>query len=68
MDILNRKSKSVVVVVLLFYGPSTLFVTFRVLSVNLCTLFLGKPPRQSQLQGARLTTALLESAEGREWP
>ena len=30
----------------LFYGPSTHFRSFRALSVNLATLFLGKPPRQ----------------------
>ena len=33
-------------VVLVFYGPSTLFRSFRTRSVNLSTLFLGKPPRQ----------------------
>ena len=32
-------------VVLVFYGPSTLFRSFRARSVNLSTLFLGKPPR-----------------------
>ena len=31
------------VVVLWFYGPSTLFRSFQVWSVNLSTLFLGKP-------------------------
>ena len=36
----------VVVVVLVFYGPWTHFRSFRVRSVNLSTLFLGKPPRQ----------------------
>ena len=36
----------VVVVVLVFYGPSTLFRLFRVRTVNLSRLFLGKPPRQ----------------------
>ena len=30
----------------LFYGPSTHFRSFRARSVNLATLFLGKPPRQ----------------------
>ena len=30
----------------LFYGPSTHFRSFRAWSVNLATLFLGKPPRQ----------------------
>ena len=30
----------------LFYGPSTHFRSFRTGSVNLATLFLGKPPRQ----------------------
>ena len=34
-------------VVLVFYGPSTLFRSFRARSVNLSTLYLGKPPRQS---------------------
>ena len=29
-----------------FYGPSTLFRSFRARSVNLATLYLGKPPRQ----------------------
>ena len=33
-------------VVLVFYGPSTLFRSFWARSVNLSTLFLGKPPRQ----------------------
>ena len=36
----------VVVVVLVLYGPSTLFRSFRARSVNLSTLFLGKPSRQ----------------------
>ena len=31
---------------LIFYNPSTLFRSFQVQSVNLATLFLGKPPRQ----------------------
>ena len=35
-----------VVVELVFYGPSTHFRSFRARSVNLATLFLGKPPRQ----------------------
>ena len=30
----------------LFYGPSTHFRSFWARSVNLATLFLGKPPRQ----------------------
>ena len=30
----------------LFYGPSTHFRSFRAWSVNLATLFLGKPPKQ----------------------
>ena len=30
----------------LFYGPSTHFRSFWVRSINLATLFLGKPPRQ----------------------
>ena len=33
-------------VVLVFYGPSTIFRSFRARSVNLSTLYLGKPPRQ----------------------
>ena len=33
-------------VVLVFYGSSTHFRSFRARSVNLATLFLGKPPRQ----------------------
>ena len=33
------------VVVLVFYGPSTHFRSFRARSINLSTLFLGKPPR-----------------------
>ena len=36
----------VVVVLFLFYGPSTHLRSFRARSVNLATLFLGKPPRQ----------------------
>ena len=36
----------VVVVVLVFYDPSTRFMSFRVRSVNQSTLFLGKQPRQ----------------------
>ena len=39
-------SKNVVVVELVFYSPSTHFRPFRAWSVNLATLFLGKPPRQ----------------------
>ena len=35
-----------IVVVLVFYGPSTLLRSFRVRSVNLSTLFLGKLPRR----------------------
>ena len=34
------------VAVLVFYGHSTHFRTFRARSVNLVTLFLDKPPRQ----------------------
>ena len=37
---------SVDLVVLVFYGPSTHFRSFRVRSINLATLFLRKPPRQ----------------------
>ena len=36
----------VLLVVLVFYGPSTHFMSFRVRSVNLATLFLSKHPRQ----------------------
>ena len=36
----------VVVVVFVFYGPSTFFRSFRARSVILSTAFLGKPPRQ----------------------
>ena len=36
----------VIVVVLVFYGPSTLFKSFRARSVNQSTLFEGNPPRQ----------------------
>ena len=43
-DILNQNV--VVVVVLVFYGPSIHFSSFRARSVSLSTLFLGKPPRQ----------------------
>ena len=35
-----------VLVWFLFYGPSTHFRSFQARSVNLATLFLGKPPRQ----------------------
>ena len=34
------------VIVLVFYWPLTFFMSFRARSVNLSTLFLGKPPRQ----------------------
>ena len=33
-------------VVLVFYGPSTQFMSFRARSVNLATLLLGKPPKE----------------------
>ena len=33
-------------IVLVFYGPSAHFRSFRAQSVNIATLFLGKPPRQ----------------------
>ena len=36
----------VAVVVLVFYGPSTHFMSFQARPVNLATLFLRKPPRQ----------------------
>ena len=49
------------IVKLVFYGPLTHFRSFPAQSVNLATLFLGKPPRQ-------FTTALFESAEEGEWP
>ena len=78
MDILKRK----VSLLLLFFcvdglrpSASTFVRLFLALSVNLSTLFLGKPPMQftstklsAQLPGAHLTIAFLESAEGREWP
>ena len=38
--------KAEIVVVLVFYGPSTHFRSFQVQSINLASLFLGKPPRQ----------------------
>ena len=37
---------SVWFVLILFYSPLTHFWSFRARSVNLATLFLGKPPRQ----------------------
>ena len=40
------QTRIVVVVVLVFYGPSTHFRSFRARSVNLSTLLLDKPPRQ----------------------
>ena len=55
-----------VVVELVFYGPSTQFTSFRALSDNLATLFLGKPLPVLSAHSLALTTALLESAEGRE--
>ena len=36
----------VIIVVLVFYGPSAQFRSFRARPVILSTLFLGKPPRQ----------------------
>ena len=55
-------------VVFVFYGISTLFMSFRARLVNLSTLFLVKPPRQPcTLFRQELTTAFLESAEVREW-
>ena len=48
----------VVVVVLVFYGPSTFFRSFRAQSVNLSTLFLGKPPRQFTSTGQSLYNAM----------
>ena len=44
--LLWRHEKNLVLVWFLFYGPSTHFRSFWVRSVNLATLFLGKPPRQ----------------------
>ena len=38
--------KPFVVVVLVFYGPSTHFRSFRAWAVNLTRLFLGKPLRK----------------------
>ena len=43
---LNIFSIFVVVVELVFYGPSIHFKSFRARSVNLSTLFLDKSPRQ----------------------
>ena len=40
------QAEGLVVVVLVFYGPSTHFRSFRAPSVNLSTLFPAKPPRQ----------------------
>ena len=60
--------------VLRFYGPVNPFGSCRALSIYLTTRLLG---RLSPLSGLpvlctffrhKLTTALLESAEGREWP
>ena len=42
----SEKKKTVLVVVLAFYGPSTLLRSFWARSVNLSTLFLGQPARQ----------------------
>ena len=42
----KHRDPVVVVVVLVFYGPSTLLRSFRARSVNLSTLFLGNPPMQ----------------------
>ena len=42
----NEQAYGFVVVVLVFYGPSTHFRSFQARSVFLSTLFLGKPPRQ----------------------
>ena len=41
-----HRSDMNVVVVLVFYGPSTQFRSFQLWSVNLSTLLLDKPPRQ----------------------
>ena len=46
-----------VVVVLVFYGPSTLIRSFWVRSVNLSTLYLGKPPRQFPVLSAHSITS-----------
>ena len=46
-----------VVVVLVFYGPSTLFRSFWVQSVNLSTMYLGKPPRQFLVLSAHSITS-----------
>ena len=59
----------VVIVVLVFYGPSTHFRSFRARSVNLATLFLDKPPRQftstlCPFFRQLLTTALLNQRKG----
>ena len=70
-SLLSHKKILLVVVVSMFYGPSTLFRTFRARSVtvNLSTLFLGKPPRLGALSFAsNRQLPFLDSAEGREWP
>ena len=41
---ISQYSDVVVVVVLVFYGPSVLCRSFRARSVNLSTPYLGKPP------------------------
>ena len=60
------KMLAFVVVMLVFYDPSTHFMSFRARSVN---LFLGTPPRRFTSTQCRffrqsLTTAFLESLEG----
>ena len=40
-------AQTTVLVWFLFYGPSTHFRSFQAWSVNLATLFLGKPPRHA---------------------
>ena len=46
VSILLAYNNSFGLVWFLFYGPSTHFRSFRARSVNLATLFLGKPPWQ----------------------
>ena len=43
---ISHVMKKVVVVVMVFYSPSTLFRSYWAQSVNLSTLFLDKPPSQ----------------------
>ena len=51
LTVLRETDESILLIIkglvsFLFYGPSTPFRSFRVRSVTLTTLFLGKPPKQ----------------------